>query len=557
MKLRDYQHNAVAAAERDLAEFGKALIVAGTGAGKSLCIASFCKRLLEWNPHARVLSLCYVKEILESNAVACSQLAVESGIYCAGSGRRDTEHRVIHASRASLARDPLVCGAFDTVIIDEAHMLSSDKESQYQKIIAALNPRHILGLTATPFRLDGGYIYGKRRFFPRISYNISHASLVQQGYLVPYSVADAGKALVDVSGLKIVRGDYRPCDLDPVLENVELCEKAMHTWHAHARDRKTTLFFCHSVAHATLCAKVFAGMFPQFEHGYLDGKTKAKERKAMIANAQRGKLKAIFSVTTLTTGTNIPPIDCVFWLRPTASPILWVQGNGRASRLFACKENALVIDVVGNLGTFESVDAPLIINRGSTVKMKFTNAELIEMGIDPAQMKGEAPTKICKNLECKTVLHAAAKTCDECKVLQVVMKGIPEIGETACYLVESVSSAYTKSKAGRPMFVVTYVTEGGNFTEYILHAEVWAQQVYFKRQAQIRENRISHLEVAANPKNEKFPKLNPIFKESLLLGSKQMGSFAGDKTQRVSIHKTPATFASSQALEQSKVWRTF
>ncbi len=511
IQLRDYQLEAVNACAQALTKQSTALIVAATGAGKALIAAELCRRILERNPSWRVLVLCYVQEILQSNYDACKQLGINSvGIYCAAMGRRDAYDRVIHASRDSLGRDPLRCGNFTVVIIDEVHMLSEHMDSRYQRLLQAINPKYTIGLTATPFRLDGGYIYGKRKMFPSVAYEISHQLLVKRGFLVPY-VLPTAKRLVDTSGVKVVQGDYDSSAVDNLVNNEQVIDASISEWEKHAEQRQLSLFFCHSISHGKRCFEAFRRRFPKYPAAFLDGTTDKETRLEIIEKAKALKLKAVFNVSVLTTGTNIPAIDCVVWLRPTASTVLFVQGCGRASRLHPNKKDAMILDLVGNMETFGSADNPTVRMKSSSKKKReFSAEEYDAMGIDPKHMKGKVPIKSCP--QCKTEVAAPARTCDHCGYLFITMRQ----AFTTDNLTASVQAVIkTEAKRvvtgqGEPALLITYTTETDRYKEWILYRRSYEKLRYLTRLELLKTDTIKYLRVTPNLRNPNFPKLEPL-----------------------------------------------
>lgn len=497
MQLRPYQQQAVDSAIKDLGRHSKALVVAATGAGKSLIIAEVCKRFLSRFPDKKILALCYVREILESNHQKTELYGLESGIYCAGMGQKDCESSVVHGSRQSVAMNIDDFIDRDLVILDECHMLNPE-EGQYQQIIDTINPKFCMGLTATPYRTAGGWIYGKRKFWPKVSYEIGMKQLTEMGFLSPLEYQE--HQLVDVSDVKIVRGDYDAKQLDAKLKNQELIDTSLKTWHAHAKDRNLTLFFCHSREHAKECREAFRNLYPELIGAYLDGTTKSKEREELIESARDGLINAIFSVATLTTGTDIPPIDCICWLRPTQSAVLWVQGTGRGVRLAQEKDNCKVIDLVGNRLRLGDVDNPEVKPQGSG-KKPFTPEELLEMGIDPKEVKGEAPTKECDN--CKAIIHAASKKCDDCGLLQVKI----EVGK---YLdVIRIEYFKTQTRRGDDCVIAHFYTTARKtpFKKWYIYRHPWAMNELNR----MRKQGVKQICVV---KRDPFDKVSPIFKNS-------------------------------------------
>lgn len=523
--LRPYQAEAINAAVQGLKTEGRALIVAATGSGKSVIAAHLAKRYLTKHPHNRVLVLCYVQEILESNNHECEVLSLDTGLFCAGLGRKDTSHSVIHASRDSLARNPLAAGEFDLVILDEAHMLSDDHKSRYQSILATLNPDFTVGMTATPYRLDGGLIYGKRKFWPRLDYSISHKTLVNQGKLVPYKIADCA-SLIDPSKLKVKAGEYETKSVETAVNSDNIIVESLRIWVEASKGRKCSLFFCHSIEHAQRCKELCNELYPYISTEYLDGTTNKSLRKQLVADMRDGAFSALFQVGTMTTGTNVPIIDCIVWLRPTLSATLWVQGSGRGSRLFPGKNDCLVIDLVGNLERFGSIYEPHIEFK-SKKKAKFTDAELIAMGIDPAEMKGEAPTKECK--ECGTRVHAAAKKCDGCGNLFIILN---VDFKKDIYKIKTMTVSDSVTSTGFPCKYVVYKTTCGRIEKAWYRKDLPYSKLKEKI-AELENGPFTHVKVEPS-KNPSFKNLTPLNLNSNLSslpGSEHTGFSAGETIQ--------------------------
>ena len=163
MQLRPYQQAAVDAVYEHLrSKETNPCVVIPCGCGKSLVLAQIAKDAVEkWN--GRVLLLAHVKELLEQNAdirKLCPELKI--GIYSAGLKSRDTTEQVIVAGIQSMYNKACELDAFDLVVVDEAHAISSEGDGMYRTFLAdmkVINPHvRVIGLTATPFRLKGGLI---------------------------------------------------------------------------------------------------------------------------------------------------------------------------------------------------------------------------------------------------------------------------------------------------------------------------------------------------------------------------------------------------------------
>ena len=170
MQLRPYQLEAVDAVYRHLrAHDDNPCVVIPTAGGKTPVMATICKDAVgTWN--GRVLILAHVKELLEQAADKLDRIAPELhvGIHSAGLNRRDTEHPVIIAGIQSVYKRACDLGAFNLVMVDEAHMIPPDGDGMYRQCLAdmkVINPQvRVIGLTATPFRMKSGMICAPENF---------------------------------------------------------------------------------------------------------------------------------------------------------------------------------------------------------------------------------------------------------------------------------------------------------------------------------------------------------------------------------------------------------
>jgi DNA repair protein RadD len=493
MKLRDYQEQAVQHAWRALQERNESLIVAATGAGKSLIAAAIIKRFQAEYPSAKVLVLCYVKEILQSNEEACQQLGITNvGVYCAGLERREINKSVVHASRDSLKTNTVGLSDFDLV------MLSSGEDAKYSKLIDTIKPKYLVGMTATPFRLKGGYIYGKRKRFLKVDYNISLDTLVSQQHLVPFIHRDIN--YFDFSKFNVERGDFVNAEIDRFMNSKEVIKLSLQFWSSVAADRKLSLFFCTSIAHAKAVHRSLCEVFNPDKIQIISSETPSEEREEIINDARDGFLKVIINVNCLSTGTNIPTIDCVVWLRPTMSACLYVQGTGRGSRLSEGKKDCLVLDLVGNLQRFVNVSEPVVLHSGEKKKVKFTNDELLEMGINPERFKGYVTSKECR--KCKSIVASVARNCDHCGELFISI-ATPLIGEETVVTNTEVSTVVTAN--GKGAYKIDFITSTGAKVSQWLIQEFWNRQKIQETLAKVKLGvKTIIIEPSSNPK---FPKV--------------------------------------------------
>src|SRR5690348_4283222 len=169
---------------------GHPLIVLPTGSGKSLVMGTIVQEALSNAPTARALILAHRKELIAQNVRAVTTVMPlgEVGIYSAGLKSRDTTSPIIIGGIQSIARRPYDLGAFDLIMIDEAHLVPTEDDTLYRKFITAArvqNPHvRFVGLTATPYRLGSGVLHrGRGALFSDIAYEAPVKELIRDGYL--------------------------------------------------------------------------------------------------------------------------------------------------------------------------------------------------------------------------------------------------------------------------------------------------------------------------------------------------------------------------------------
>ena len=395
--LRQYQQEAVAAVYDHLRRRDdNPCVVCPTGAGKSILISTICRDAVQqWN--GRVLVLAHVKELLEQAVDKLHALAPDLwhqiGVYSAGLKSRDTEHPIIVAGIQSVYQRACELGAFDLILLDEAHMLPPDGEGRYRQFLAeakVVNPLvRLIGFTATPFRMSTGMICAPENLLNHVCYEIGVRELMVQGYLCPLKTK-AGQRKVDTSGLHLRGGEFVATEVEQLMDEDGLVRAACREIVELTQDRHSVLIFASGVQHA-LHIQHILGELGQ-ECGFVCGETLPFERAETLERFKAGKLKYLVNVNVLTTGFDAPNIDCIVLLRPTNSPGLYCQAIGRGFRVHPSKEDCLLLDFAGNVLRHGPIDA-LQINT-------------------PGQGTGEAPAKECP--ACQALIHAAYACCPEC-----------------------------------------------------------------------------------------------------------------------------------------------
>lgn len=361
--------------------------------GKSLILAAICQHFAKLNK--KILVISHVKEILEQNAQKMVRLMPGAPIsFYSASLRQKRFSQITFATIQSVAKAALP--EIDILIIDEAHLVPRDGFGNYQRLIKKLgNSVRILGLTATPFRLDSGVLLDEEGIFKSVCYEIPILQLIYEGHLCPL-ISKRGIDEIDRSKIKKSGRDY---SLESINENFNdvLINKTVDDIVALGHERKSWLVFCSSITHAERVATSL------WERGIdvdcISSKTLPLRRAQVMAAFKEGRIKCLVGCEIFTTGFDAPSVDLIALLRPTKSKGLYCQILGRGMRTSPSKKNCLVLDYAGNIEEHGAVDK---IRVG---RKKKKNGEM-ETTIE------NAPQKFCP--ECRVACATRVLECPEC-----------------------------------------------------------------------------------------------------------------------------------------------
>lgn len=358
-KLRPYQREAVTATIEHFRQTSEgAVIVLPTGAGKSLVIAELGKLA-----NRRVLVLAHVKELVEQNHQKYESYGFRASIFAAGLNRKEVSEKVTFGSVQSVARNlEAFEREYSLLVIDECHRVSLDENSEYQKIINHLKAHNsslkVLGLTATPYRLDSGWVY--QHHLPQKQVRTDAATpfkscifelplqyMIKSGFLTQPRLLDAPIALYDFEQLRTdnQRTYYREEELDRVLQGAKRATaRIIQQVIELASDRKGVMIFAATVKHA----REVLSYLPPESSAIILGDMRAKARDSVIQAFKKKQIKFLVNVSVLTTGFDAPHVDFIAILRPTESAGLYQQIIGRGLRLSPGKTDCLILDYAGN-----------------------------------------------------------------------------------------------------------------------------------------------------------------------------------------------------------------
>lgn len=215
----------------------------------------------------------------------------------------------------------------------------------YRKITEYFEPKFLLGLTATPERMDGKDIYEICDY--NVPYELPLADAINKGMLVPfhyYGIYDE----TDYSALHVVKGKYDSAELNETYIGNVRRHDLIYKYYCKYGSRRA-LGFCCTREHAEEMAKEFCkrGIPSVAVYSNANGEF-SEDRDVAIDKLKRGDIRVIFSVDMFNEGVDVPSVDMVMFLRPTESPTIFLQQLGRGLRKSKGKEYLNVLDFIGN-----------------------------------------------------------------------------------------------------------------------------------------------------------------------------------------------------------------
>ena len=397
VSLRDYQQAAVDGIYGWFeGNEGNPLVVIPTGGGKSVVIAAFVRDVLTNFPEDRILVVTHVRELVQQNHDAMLRMWPQApvGIYSAGLKRRDTRAGVVFASVQSVYNRADELGAFDLVLVDEAHLIPSKGFGMYRTLLTDLRTMRpkvkLIGFTATPFRTDTGRLDdGEERLFHGQAYSCDMLELIERGYLC--KVVNQGvDHTVDTRGVAVRGGDFVEGELERAAMRGDLVEQAVDELCRRAADRRSWIAFGCGVNHARAIEERLKTN--GIAASTVFGSTSIEQRAAILRDYKAGLIRCVVNVGVLTTGFDAPATDAIALLRPTKSAGLYVQMVGRGMRVAEGKADCLVLDFGDNVLRHGPIN---------DVKVK-----------QPGKGDGEAPMTTCP--KCQLIVPAMTVYCPRC-----------------------------------------------------------------------------------------------------------------------------------------------
>lgn len=320
--------------------FDKGLVLAATGIGKTY-LAAFdsCE-------YQRILFVAHREEILKQAEKSFKNVRPmsERGFFIGS--QKDTTKDIIFASVQSLGKNDSLKlfqpDYFDYIIVDEFHHAVAQN---YQNIINYFQPRFLLGLTATPERLDSKDVLAICDY--NLVYEAPLKKAINQGWLVPFRYYAIFDETVNYETIDYRNGKYQTTQLEEALS----IHKRADLIFSHYKKYRSTraMGFCMSKHHAEFMADYFVkhGVSACAVYSGDEGVHNTAREKA-LSKLVKGEINVIFSVDMFNEGLDIASLDMVMMLRPTESPTIFLQQLGRGLRLYKDKHYLNVLDFIGN-----------------------------------------------------------------------------------------------------------------------------------------------------------------------------------------------------------------
>lgn len=394
--LRQYQETAIIKLRKCLTDgFKRPIMALPTGGGKSIIFGQIISNIIQngkivlWLVHRRNL-VNQMRDVLREH------FDIEPGVIMSGV-ETEPEKQVYLCTIQTYSRR-LNLGYFadnkfyvdaDVVLIDEGHRSVA---KSYQDIIAHYHDKIIMACSATPMRADGR---GMGEVYDSIVDIAGVKELTDQGYLAPARYF--APVNVDLSDVKVERGDYLIKDLDGKINKTKLIGDIVDNWLRLSENRKTIVYAV-NVKHSIAICEAFNNAGVKAEH--LDARSSDKERDDVFKKMQNGEITVICNVALYQEGLDVPDVSCIVMARPTKSMGLWRQCAGRGLRPTKEAKDCLILDHGNVIEEHGLLDWP------------------IEWSLDGKKRAWSKPSKkvVEKLVKCRAChkVFSGAKICPDC-----------------------------------------------------------------------------------------------------------------------------------------------
>lgn len=395
MLLRPYQEAAITDACKALDKHKNTIVVAPTGAGKTIMLSALVGK--RYKNGKKVLVMQHRDELVDQNKSKFERLNPYITTSIVNGTVKDWKGGTVFSMVQTISRDNNLKDrpAFDMVVIDESHHAAADT---YLKVIDAVkedNPdAEIVGFTATPNRGDGK---GLRKVFNNCSHQIDISTLIREGFLVPPKsyVIDCG-VNDSLRNVAISGNDFNMEQVESIMNRKVINQRVVEEYINHAEGRKTVVF-CSTIKHAEDLLEEFTDQ--DINAKLVTGDTPKADRAQILHDLAHGNVEVVVNVSVLTEGFDAPPVSCIILTRP-------------------CSQKATMVQMIGRgLRTIDPEEFPNLVKRDCIV-LDFGTSVLTHGSLEDSvslddKEKGEAPLKQCP--ECEAVVPMGSKICPICE----------------------------------------------------------------------------------------------------------------------------------------------
>lgn len=335
MQLRPYQHEIINQTREHFRQGTRCVLIESpTGSGKTMLASTMLKTAASRDIPS--LFTCHRRELIKQTHLAFEKMNIGHGII--GNGFHFSNRPMVQIASIQTVKNKLdKIRKPGLVILDEVHHCPA---KSWKKVYDAFPDSYIIGLTATPERLDGT---GLSDFFPEMVRGPKVQDLIDQGFLSPYKLY--APANIDASQFHTRMGDFISSELSAALDKPTITGDAIKEYQKYASGKRAIVRGV-SIEHSKHIAEQFNKASIPAMH--VDGTDSNLKRDLSMESFRKGETLILSNVDLFSEGLDVPAVECVIDLRPTKSLTLWLQFCGRALRPFPGKEYAIIIDHAGN-----------------------------------------------------------------------------------------------------------------------------------------------------------------------------------------------------------------
>ena len=320
----------------------EAMVSAATGVGKTY-LAAFDS--IDFD---KILFLAHREEILKQAKDSFEKIAPEKEYGFFKGEQKEISGDVVFASVQTLRKEKYLNKYFDKdffeyIVVDEFHHAAADS---YLNVINYFEPDFLLGLTATPYRMDNKDIFEICN--DNLIYELDLKDAINRDLLVPFKYYGIYDSKVDYGEIDYQNGKYNKKELEKALSTNKRADLIYNHYNNIGGER--TLGFCASIEHAKYMAEYFnnKGVKAVCVHSSSDKGKYFLSRNKAVNQIKKKEIDIIFAVDIFNEGVDIPSLDTVLFLRPTESYVVFLQQLGRGLRKYPGKDHLKVLDFIGN-----------------------------------------------------------------------------------------------------------------------------------------------------------------------------------------------------------------